>query len=90
MLPHRVTSSPSESLSRPTSSIGSPDRIVVLRHSGSVRDEETTYFCTWSRYAPAGSSVCCGQWPRKSSNVCRPTNTASVDAPKRSTPSSHS
>ena len=51
MLPVTTMSWPGCSFSSRTAATTSPSSTVVGSHCGSVRVEETTYFCTWFRYA---------------------------------------
>jgi hypothetical protein len=52
---------------------------VLFDQAGSVIVEDTTYLRTLFKCAelPDASSVCSGQYPRKSSKVFRPNNNAS-------------
>ena len=85
--PVREISAPSVCFRARTSATGSPVRIVEFCHAGSVIVELTTYFCRVfsSSETPVVSSVCCGQKPRKSSKVCRPSRIASQAALSRAT-----
>jgi hypothetical protein len=63
MLPVMPMSPPGAAFSALTSSSREPDRTVLFSHAGSVSVDDTTYLCTWLRWAvkPVVSWSCSGQ-----------------------------